>query len=167
MDPIPASSLMVDTFRAPAWSLRLRYGLAIVLGAFLLFQVEPLLAQALLPRFGGASSVWAACLVVFQVLLLAGYAYAHWVSNLSPRRQAVVHVVLLLVSLIFLPITTMNDSGQGGEPAFRIARLLLRNIGLPFLLLAATGPLLQSWFSRETREAPYRFYALSNAASLL
>jgi len=158
---------MVDTFRAPAWSLRLRYGLAIVLGAFLLFQVEPLLAQALLPRFGGASSVWAACLVVFQVLLLAGYAYAHWVSNLSPRRQAVVHVVLLLVSLIFLPITTMNDSGQGGEPAFRIARLLLRNIGLPFLLLAATGPLLQSWFSRETREAPYRFYALSNAASLL
>jgi len=158
---------MVETSRTPGWSLRLRYALAIFLGAFLLFQVEPLLAQALLPRFGGASSVWAACLVVFQVLLLAGYAYAHWVSRLSPRRQAVVHAALLFLSLAFLPITTMNDSGQGGEPAFRIARLLLRNIGLPFLLLAATGPLLQSWFSRETREAPYRFYALSNAASLL
>ena len=111
--------------------------------------------------------MWAACLVVFQVLLLGGYAYAHWVSRFSPRRQAIVHAGLLLVSLAFLPITTMNESGQEGEPALRIARLLLRNIGLPFLLLAATGPLLQSWFSRETRFAPYRFYALSNAASLL
>ena len=167
MDPLPVSSLTTQSEPAPGWSLRLRYALAIFLGAFLLFQVEPLLAQALLPRFGGASSVWAACLVVFQVLLLAGYAYAHWVSRLSPRRQVLVHATLLFVSLTFLPITAMNDSGDTGEPAFRIARLLLRHIGLPFLLLAATGPLLQSWFSRETREAPYRFYALSNAASLL
>ena len=170
MDPVPVSSIVTEEAHAPAWGLRLRYGAAIFLGAFLLFQVEPLLAQALLPRFGGSSSVWAACLVVFQILLLIGYAYAHWISAWSPRRQAVVHGLLLLISIAFLPITSMNESassGQGGEPALRIARLLLRNVGLPFLLLAATGPLLQRWFSRETQAAPYRFYALSNAASLL
>ena len=167
MDPLPAASLISEKDDAPALSLFMRYGAAIFLGAFLLFQVEPLLAQALLPRFGGASSVWAACLVVFQILLLAGYAYAHLISRWSPRRQAIVHGILLLASLLFLPITSMNESGPGGEPALRIARVLLRNIGLPFMLLAATGPLLQSWFSRETSAAPYRFYALSNAASLL
>jgi len=167
MEPLPTASLISESDNAPARDLLIRYGAAILLGAFLLFQVEPLLAQALLPRFGGASSVWAACLVVFQILLLAGYAYAHWISRWNPRRQAIVHAILLLISLSFLPITSMKESGHGGEPALRIARLLLGNIGLPFLLLAATGPLLQSWFARETRAAPYRFYALSNAASLL
>jgi len=84
---------MVDTFRAPAWSLRLRYGLAIVLGAFLLFQVEPLLAQALLPRFGGASSVWAACLVVFQVLLLAGVPVAGLITGAFGKGLYALHMV--------------------------------------------------------------------------
>jgi hypothetical protein len=169
VEPLPLPTVFPSPEERPAAGLLLRYGAAIFLGAFLLFQVEPLLAQALLPRFGGASSVWASCLVVFQILLLAGYAYAHWISRWSPRRQVVMHVLLLLASLAFLPITSMKEpaSAQGAEPALRIARLLLRNIGLPFLLLAATGPLLQSWFSRETRAAPYRFYALSNAASLL
>jgi hypothetical protein len=153
----------------PTFLLLLRYGAATALGAFLLFQVEPLLAQALLPRFGGASSVWAACVVVFQVLLLAGYAYAHLLDRWSTRRQAVIHTAVLLVSLVFLPITAMHESAraEAGEPVFRIVKLVLRNVGLPYLILAATGPLLQSWFARETRAAPYRFYALSNAASLL
>ena len=101
--------------------------------------------------------MWATCMVVFQVLLLVGYAYAHFIARWTPRRQALVHGLLLLVSLTFLPITSLQESNETGDPALRIARLLLGNIGLPYMMLAATGPLLQSWFAGETKAAPYRF----------
>jgi hypothetical protein len=154
----------VDTSFRTLW---LRYGIPVFLGAFLLFQVQPLLGQALLPRFGGTYAVWTVCLVFFQVLLLAGYAYAHVLSRLSPPRQSIVHAILVALSLVFLPITSMRLHTVAGAPAFQVLQILSVQVGLPYLILASTGPLLQSWLHRETRAVPYRFYALSNTASLL
>ena len=147
------------------------HAVAIFLGAFLLFQIQPLMGKFLLPWFGGGPGVWTTCLLFFQTLLIGGYAYAHWLSNLRPlRRQAGIHLSLLVVSLAMLPITPGSfwKPTAGTEPVARILLLLLANVGLPYLLLAATGPLFQRWASlREPNVAPYRLYALSNAGSLL
>jgi hypothetical protein len=147
-----------------------RYASAIFLGAFLLFQVQPLLGSYILPWFGGAAGVWTACLLFFQAVLLAGYLYAHLLSRLSVRRQVLVHLGLLTASLALLPITPGPawKPDAAGFPVLRILALLSVCVGGPFLLLSTTGPLFQSWFSRERPGAsPYRLYALSNAASLL
>lgn len=147
------------------------YALTIFLSAFLLFQVQPLIGKYILPWFGGGPGVWTACLLFFQALLLGGYAYAHLVSTrLGPRRQVWVHLTLLAVSLAWLPLAP--DAGwkpaPGAEPVTRILLLLGATLGLPYLVLSATGPLLQRWFSlAHPGESPYRLYALSNAGSLL
>jgi hypothetical protein len=147
-----------------------RYAITIFLSAFLLFQVQPLIAKVILPWFGGTPAVWTACMLFFQVLLLGGYSYAHLVSSrLPPRVLAALHAALVLASLWFLPIAP--DDGwklSGGEiPVARILGLLVLTIGLPYFLLSTTGPLLQESFRRETGRAPYRLYALSNVGSLL
>ena len=145
--------------------------LTIFLGAFLLFQIQPLMGKYLLPWFGGGPGVWTTCLLFFQTLLLGGYAYAHGLATrLSPARQGAVHLALLAVSLAFLP--AIPDAGwkpAGGEvPVTRILLLLTATVGLPYLVLAATGPLVQRWFSlAHPGTAPWRLYALSNAGSLL
>lgn len=148
-----------------------RYGTAIFLGAFLLFQAQPMLAKAILPWFGGAPAVWTTCLLFFQTLLLGGYLYAHLLSSrLAPRRQALVHCALLLASLALLNILPSDYWRPAGEeqPVWRILLLLAANIGAPYLLLSATSPLLQAWFRAASPGAsPYRLYALSNAGSLL
>jgi hypothetical protein len=147
------------------------YGLAIFLGAFLLFQVQPLIGKFLLPWFGGAPGVWTTCMLFFQVLLLGGYGYAHLSSRwLKPRTQAAVHLGLIALGLITLPI--MPDASWkplGNEnPTLRILALLALNVGLPYFALSATAPLLQNWFSRTLPgQSPYRLYALSNFGSLL
>lgn len=139
--------------------------------AFLLFLVQPLISKQILPWFGGSAAVWATCMVFFQVVLLAGYAYADWMARrLVPRRQALVHGALLALSLLFLPIAAdpawKPESAQ--DPALRILLLLGATIGLPYFLLSTTGPLVQSWIARTLPDARvYRFYALSNFASLL
>jgi len=149
----------------------LRFALTIFLSAFLLFQVQPLIGKYVLPWFGGGPGVWTACLLMFQVLLLAGYAYAHWTSTrLGPRRQALLHLVLLIVSCCTLPIVPDESwKPQGDEsPTLRILLLLGGTIGLPYFLLSTTGPLLQSWFAQTfPGRSPFRLYALSNAGSLL
>lgn len=147
------------------------HALTIFCGAFLLFLVQPLIGKYILPWFGGSPGVWTTCLLFFQTLLLAGYAYAHFTSTrLKPRQQAYVHIALLVVSLLWLPIIPDGHwkPMTGEQPVARILLLLLAVIGLPYLVLAATGPLLQNWF-RLTRPgaSPYRLYALSNAGSLL
>jgi len=147
------------------------YALTIFLGAFLLFQVQPLIGKYILPWFGGGPGVWTTCMLFFQMLLLAGYAYAHFSSRwLKPRAQAVVHLVLLGAALAVLPITP-SDSWKplGNEnPTLHILALLGASLGLPYFVLSATGPLLQKWFSRTNPGvSPYRLYALSNAGSLL
>ena len=158
----------------------LTYAITIFTGAFLLFQVEPLLARYILPWFGGTSAVWITCMLFFQLLLVAGYAYSHLiVTRLSARRQAIVHVeivsacVLLMATLALIwqsPITP-GPSWKPLNPDFPVARifiLLTVSIGLPFFVLSTTGPLLQAWFARSHEGAsPYRLYALSNIGSLL
>ena len=150
----------------------LAFALTIFLGAFLLFQVQPLLGRYILPWFGGAPSVWTSCMLFFQALLLGGYAYAHWVaSRLKPSRQAVVHTVLLVVSLSALPIDPDSEvwrTAGEGDPTGTILLLLLVTAGLPYVILSATSPLLQHWFHAEfPGRSAYRLYALSNAGSLI
>src|SRR5437016_3914900 len=147
------------------------FALTIFLGSFLLFQVQPLIGKFILPWFGGGPGVWTTCMLFFQVCLLAGYAYAHLISRLfSNRAQVVLHVTLLLAALAFLPIAPGEHwkPATDAAPAWRILLLLTACLGLPYFILAATGPLLQAWFSRlRSDAAPYRLYALSNAGSLL
>src|ERR1039458_4775778 len=158
----------------------LRYRLIIFLGAFLLFAVQLLLAKYFLPWFGGAPAVWTTCMLFFQTLLLAGYAYAHGLINwCSPRVQTVLHVSLLLAALVLLvclafawPTPLTPDVGrkpQGtGQPLWSLIALLAVSVGLPYFVLSTTGPLLQAWFARtQPHDTPYRLYAVSNLGSFL
>ncbi len=138
--------------------------------AFLLFLVQPLLGKYILPWFGGSPSVWTTCMLIFQALLFFGYAYAHLLSRLKPQWQALVHVGLLLAALCTLPITPAASwkPTEVSNPAWQIILLLTACVGLPYFLLSATGPLLQSWFAKaRPGVSPYRLYALSNVGSLL
>lgn len=141
------------------------------LGSFLLFQVQPLIGRYILPWFGGGPAVWTTCMLFFQVMLLAGYGYAHLLSSANRRRQGFIHAALLVAALAFLPISPSPQIWKPTpetDPVTGILLLLLANIGAPYLILAATAPLLQHWFVRSFPErSPYRLYSLSNAASLL
>jgi hypothetical protein len=148
----------------------LLHTISIALSALLLFLVQPIIAKQILPWFGGSAGVWTTCMVFFQTLLLAGYAYSHWMAQrLSPRQQWALHTVLLLASLAFLPIVAAERFRPvgGQDAAAGILVLLAATIGLPYFLLASTGPLLQSWLARRRpARSVYRLFALSNAASL-
>jgi SAM-dependent methyltransferase len=147
------------------------YGLTIFLSAFLLFQVQPLIGKMILPWFGGSASVWTTCMLFFQTLLLLGYLYSHWIVRfLTPRRQSLLHISLLLVSLLVLPLAPSDAWRPTGaeNPTGRILLLLAATIGLPYFVLSTTGPLIQAWFARERPGmVPYRLFALSNFGSLL
>ena len=148
----------------------LPYAATIFLSSFLLFLVQPIIAKQILPWFGGSAAVWTTCLVFFQAVLLGGYAYADLTTRLGPRRQAILHVGLLVVSLACLPILASTGwKPQGNEaPVGRILLLLAATIGLPYFLLSTTTPLLQAWYWQRFQSAvPYRLFALSNFASLL
>ena len=139
--------------------------------AFLLFLVQPLIAKQILPWFGGSAAVWSICMVFFQVVLLAGYAYADWITrHLRVRTQAMVHCALLATSVaLFLPIVTSARWKPTGaeDPTLWILGLLVATIGLPYFLLSTTGPLVQSWVARTPWGAQvYRYFSLSNLASL-
>ncbi len=156
------------------------YALTIFISAFLLFQVELIVGKELLPWFGGAPAVWTTCLVFFQVVLLAGYAYAHYVvGGLTLRKQIGLHVALVAASVLVLavcagtwpsPIMPGPSWRPAGDvdPVGRLAVLLAASVGIPFFVLSTTGPLLQQWSVRSRAgRSPYRLYALSNAGSLL
>jgi len=158
----------------------LLFAATIGVGACLLFQVQFILGKQILPWFGGAPAVWTTCMLFFQLLLLAGYAYAHLLGQVpDPRRQRTLHLAalafaaaLLLVRVLLWPSPiTPSDAwkpGPGDSPILAILGLLLFTIGPPFFVLASTGPLLQSWYARCFPGAsPYRLYALSNLGSLL
>jgi hypothetical protein len=149
----------------------LLFASTILLSAFLLFLVQPIIAKQILPWFGGTSAVWITCLVFFQVVLLAGYTYAHVITRrLAPRRQSQLHIALLLASLLFLPIVpsaALKPTGEA-DAALRILVLLAATIGLPYFLLSTTGPLLQKWVAPSFPEkSVYRLFALSNFGSLI
>ena len=151
---------------------------SIFLSAFLLFQIQPMIARTILPWFGGTSAVWSTVQMFFQVLLTGGYAYANWLSG-KGRRREIVHLVLLGVSLGLMlvlglawksPITP--DASwkpvQSGFPVWDICKLLLISVGLPYFLISTNSPLMQAWFHRNFPErTAYRLYALSNVGSLL
>ena len=147
-----------------------RYAAISLLSALLLFLVQPLMARAILPWFGGAASVWTTSLLFYQALLFGGYAYAHVGRRLGPGRQAIVHLVLLFATVVLLPITPSEAwKPVGAEaPTLRLLGLLTASVGGPYLLLAGTTPLLHDWFALEApNRSPYPLYAVSNVGSLL
>ncbi len=153
------------------WVLAIPYGVTIFLSAFLLFQVQPMIGKMILPWFGGSAAVWTTCMLFFQLVLLAGYCYSHFLMRLlAPRWQSAVHLALLAASLLCLPLApSLAWRPTGAEnPTLRILLLLGASIGLPYFTLSTTGPLIQAWFARErTNAVPYRLFALSNLGSLL
>jgi hypothetical protein len=150
--------------------LRSLFALTIFLSAFLLLVVEPMAAKQLLPTLGGSAAVWTTCLVFFSLVLLLGYLYAHWISSqFNPTRQAVMHILLLTAALLTLGIHLRpSPAAVSYHPALTVFRVLATVIGLPYLALSATTPLLAAWYGESfERRSPYRLFALSNFASLL
>lgn len=150
--------------------MNLVFCLVSLAGAFLLFQVQPVISKFILPWFGGSPGVWTTCMLFFQVVLFGGYSYAHLLAGRRPRVQAIVHgAMLLMAAVLFLPIApdaSMKPSG-GDEPVGKILLLLLRTVGVPYLILSATSPLIQVWFTHQfPRRSPWRLYSLSNIGSL-
>ena len=149
---------------------KLLYAATVFTSAFLLFLVQPMVSKHILPWFGGSAAVWATCLVFFQSVLLAGYAYADATTRwLRPGRQALLHGALLVVSALTLTVLADASWKPAGDedPTWRILALLAATIGLPYFMLSTTGPLVQSWVARSLRDtAVYRFFSLSNLASL-
>ena len=142
----------------------------ILVSAFLLFQVQPLISKCILPWFGGSPAVWTTCMLFFQIVLFGGYAYAHISEHvLGPRLRTIVHLCLLVLAVAMLPILPSPawKPPDSNNPTARILGLLLVSVGLPYFVLSSTGPLLQAWFSRAYPDrVPYRLYALSNFGSL-
>lgn len=140
---------------------------AILTGSFLLFLVQPMVARMALPRLGGAPAVWNSAMLVYQALLLGGYAYAHWLGRFGVRRQAMVHLAVLLVAALWLPIGLMNMQLPADEqPAIWVPWLLGASIGPLFFAISAQAPLLQRWFNISTKGGdPYALYAASNFGS--
>jgi len=146
------------------------YALTILVSAFLLFQVQPVIAKIILPWFGGSAAVWTTCMLFFQIVLLLGYAYSHAIIRyLKPRAQMLVHAALLAASAVLLPMypnTSWKPVGSP-DPTMRILGLLAVTVGLPYFMLSTTGPLIQAWYARQFHgSVPYRLYALSNAGSM-
>src|SRR6476661_10921983 len=141
--------------------------------AFLLFWIEPLFAKMVLPMLGGSPAVWNTCLMFFQAMLLLGYLYAHVTSRyLSSRRQAAMHVVLLVLAVASLPVAIPHGwvPPESGNVIPWLTALLGIAVGAPFVLLAATAPLVQRWLTDSGHAAssnPYVLYAASNAGSLV
>ena len=146
------------------------YAATIFLSAFLLFQVQPLIAKIILPWFGGTAAVWTICMLFFQVLLLAGYVYSHAYVRLRLRARRFIHLALLVTAAATLPLaaSAVWKPAGAGDPTWRILGLLATSVGLPYFVLSTTGPLVQAWYARShPGAAPYRLFALSNLGSML
>lgn len=150
---------------------RALYAGVVFWSALLLLIVQPIVAKAILPWFGGSAGVWTTSMLFFQVLLLAGYLYAHLIHRrFAIKQQVIIHSVLLLVAAATLPLSPSPEWKLSGkeDPVLRILALLATSVGLPYFALATTSPLLQSWYSSVFRsELPYRLFALSNLGSLI
>ena len=157
-----ARLLLLATFVAP-----------IILSASLLFMVQPMFTKLVLPRFGGAPSVWSVAIVFFQTALLVGYAYAHWLTRYAPGRLSVAaHLTVMIAAVFALPVSIAAGWDRPPETgqALWLIGLFTASIGLPFFALAANSPLLQAWFARTNHPAaqdPYFLYAASNIGSFL
>ena len=144
----------------------------IFLSAFLLFCSEPMIGKMMLPVLGGAASVWVTCLLFFQLMLLAGYGYAHALERYATIRvQMSVHLFLMVAAILFLPIhfSGRPDAGVFSHPTWWLLGQLLKTVGVPLGIVSTTAPLLQNWLKTTTKSSkdPYFLYAVSNAGSLL
>jgi len=154
--------------------MRLRlFAATLLVSAALLFLVEPMFAKMVLPRFGGTAAVWITCMVFYQAGLLAGYAYAHWTTeHLGARRQAALHMGVLLLALVVLPIQVRSHWSPPTDqnPTPWLLAILLVSVGLPFFVLSTATPALQMWYAstgRPDAQDPYFLYSASNLGSLL
>src|SRR5438874_221805 len=146
------------------------YAITIFLSAFLLFQVQPLIAKVILPWFGGSAAVWTICMLFFQVLLLAGYVYSHAYVRLRIPARRHLHIALLALAAATLPLaaSTAWKPAGGEDPTWRILGLLATSVGLPYFVLSTPGPLVQAWYARSHEgAAPYRLFALATLGSML
>ena len=149
-----------------ARSTALPFIVTIFVGSFLLFLVQPMIARMALPRLGGAPSVWNSAMLVYQALLLGGYAYAHWLGRFRAPRQAAIHLVLLVLAGLTLPIGLMASTPPpDANPFLWVPWLLLLSIGPLFFVVSAQAPLLQRWFALTNTSDPYPLYAASNLGS--
>jgi hypothetical protein len=147
-------------------SVRARFVATIFTSSFLLFLVQPMIARMALPRLGGAPSVWNSAMLVYQALLLAGYAYAHWLGQFHQRRQAEIHFALLVVAGLTLPIGLIASiPPPDANPFLWVPWLLLVSIGPLFFVVSAQAPMLQRWFALSGGGDPYPLYAASNFGS--
>jgi hypothetical protein len=168
MPALPASS----TQKPIGLVLISLFALTIFTSAYLLFQVQPLISKFILPWFGGSPTVWTTAMLFFQCVLFGGYVYAHFVSRHgSPWVQKWIHLLLLIAAAVMaafvLPGESMKPMGNE-EPIGKILLLLGASVGLPYFVLATTGPLLQYWFVRAGGGgAVFRLYALSNVGSFI
>jgi hypothetical protein len=153
------------------------FALTIFLSAFLLFQIQPIAGKLLLPWFGGSSSVWATSMLFFTSILFLGYVYAYLLTRHSIAFQAKVHLIVCGIGAIIALISLIIwgsifpslewTIGNTAAPALKTFLALASGIGIPYFLLSTTGPLLQYWYGVSADREPYKFYAISNAGSLL
>lgn len=141
--------------------------LTILVGSFLLFQIQPMVARMVLPKLGGAPAVWNSAMLVYQALLLGGYAYAHWLGRFAIRRQAMIHVALFVAAALWLPLGIAQIAPPApGQEALWVPLLLFASIGPVFFVVSAQAPLMQRWFAADARAGdPYYLYAASNLGS--
>ncbi len=146
----------------PRWP----YTVTIFFGSFLLFQIEPMVARLALPELGGAASVWNSAMLVYQVLLLAGYLWAHWLQRFPVRRQVLLHLGLLGLACFWLPVGLASmEPPTGGSVVLFVPLLLLVSVGPLILAVSAQAPLMQGWFASGRGANPYPLYAASNLGS--
>src|SRR3954452_25110026 len=156
---------LIAEYRTGA-SPKSRFVVTIFLGSFLLFLVQPMIARMVLPRLGGAPAVRNSAMLVYQALLLAGYAYAHWLGRFAPRRQALINLLAFAAAASTLPIGLIALTPSAtANPFLWVPALLLASIGPLFFVVSAQAPLIQRWYAITEGRDPYPLYAASNLGS--
>jgi spermidine synthase len=156
----------------PEFLMAILFGSTLFVSALLLFMIQPLVGRLVLPLLGGSATVWTTCLVFFQAVLLAGYAWSHAMTRMPARAQSWVHLGVLLMAVLTLPLRLLGDliPSATSSPQARLLAVLVSSVGLVFFALATNAPTLQRWFAatgHPRRKDPYFLYSASNAGSLL
>lgn len=171
LQPAPRSGGVYASLAAPETAALLPiYAIAIFTSALLAFWIQPLFTKLVLPRYGGSPAVWTTAAMFFQVVLLAGYLYAHLLTRRSLRTQLALHAIVVAAALCALPVHVFTEMPRETAPVLSLLAVMLLSVGLPFFAVSATAPLLQQWFSRTTHTQagdPYFLYSASNAGSVL